>query len=92
MGISPEVCHVLLTHPSYYSASCIQYDGPSKESVMHMATKSILKDIKIKDKQLAHAFIDALEQAESSKYKPTQVTRECKELTGDNIKDFFGYW
>lgn len=55
-----------------------------------MATKSILKDVKIKDKQLAHEFITALEQAENSKYKPTQITRECKELTGDNIKDFFG--
>lgn len=55
-----------------------------------MATKSILKDVKIKDKQLAHTFITALEQAENSKYKPTPITRECKELTGDNIKDFFG--
>ncbi len=55
-----------------------------------MATKSILKDVKIKDKQLAHTFIAALDQAENSKYKTVQVTRECKELTGDKIKEFFG--
>ncbi len=55
-----------------------------------MATKSILKDVKIKDKQLAHAFVTALGQAENSKYKPTQITREHKELTGDKIKEFFG--
>lgn len=55
-----------------------------------MATKSILKDVKIKDKQLAHTFIAALDQAENSKYKPSQITRECKELTGDKIKEFFG--
>lgn len=60
------------------------------ERVIYMATKSILKDIKIKDKQLAHEFITALEQAESNKYKSVKITRECKELTGDNIKDFFG--
>ncbi len=34
-----------------------------------MATKSILKDVNIKDKQLAHTFIAALGQAENSKYK-----------------------
>jgi len=55
-----------------------------------MATKSILKDVKIKDKQLAHTFIAALDQAENSKYKTVQITRECKELTGDKIKEFFG--
>lgn len=55
-----------------------------------MATKSILKDIRIKDKQLAHTFVAALGQAENSKYKPQRLTRECKELTGDKIKEFFG--
>ncbi len=55
-----------------------------------MATKSILKDVKIKDKQLAHAFVTALGHAENSKYKPTQITLEHKELTGDKIKEFFG--
>lgn len=55
-----------------------------------MATKSILKDVKIKDKQLAHTFVTALSQVENRKYKPSQLTRECKELTGDSIKEFFG--
>lgn len=55
-----------------------------------MATKSILKDVKIKDKQLAHTFVTALDQAKNSRYKSTQLTRECKELTGDKIKEFFG--
>ncbi len=55
-----------------------------------MATKSILKDITIRDKQLAHSFVSALDQVEHSKYKPIQITREHKELTGDKIKEFFG--
>lgn len=54
-----------------------------------MATKSILKDVKIKDKQLAHTFVTALDRAAHSKYKSAPLTRECKELTGDNIKIFF---
>lgn len=58
--------------------------------VIRMATKSILKDIKIRDKQLAHTFVEAFEQAQNSKYKSVQLTRECKELTGDKIKEFFG--
>ena len=58
--------------------------------VKYMATKSILKDVRIKDTQLAHSFVTALSQAELSKYKPTQITREYKELTGDKIKEFFG--
>lgn len=54
-----------------------------------MATKSILKNINIKDKRLAHTFVEALGQAESSRYNSTQITRECKELKGENIKCFF---
>ncbi len=55
-----------------------------------MATKSIIKDVKIKNKQLAHTFISALCQAEDDKYKPVKITREYRELTGDKIKEFFG--
>lgn len=58
--------------------------------VIRMATKSILKDVKIRDKQLANTFVAALCQAENSKYKPAPLTRECNELTGDKIKEFFG--
>ena len=54
-----------------------------------MATKSFLKDIKIQDKQLAHTFVEALGQAEISKYKQVQLTRTCTELKGDKIKEFF---
>ncbi len=57
--------------------------------VMQMATKSILKDVNINDRQLAHTFVSALAQTENGKYKPAQLTRECKELTGEQIKEFF---
>lgn len=60
------------------------------QEVKRMATKSILKDIRIKDKQLAHTFVEAISQAEHGKYKDAQMTRECRTLTGDKIKEFFG--
>lgn len=55
-----------------------------------MATKSILKDVNIKERRLAHTFIEALDNAKNKKYESAQISRECKELTGDKIKDFFG--
>ena len=55
-----------------------------------MATKSILKNVDIKDKRFARTFVDALEEANESKYVPTQLSRECTELKGDKIKEFFG--
>lgn len=55
-----------------------------------MATKSILKDVKISDKHLAHTFVESLSSMETEKYTPKELTRECKKITGDAIKDFFG--
>lgn len=55
-----------------------------------MATKSILKNVSISEKQFARTFVQALEEAEDVKYKPAKLTRECKEITGDKIKEFFG--
>ena len=55
-----------------------------------MATKSILKDIKIKDPRLAHMFVNALEDAKDSKSESPTISRECIELAGDKIKEFFG--
>lgn len=55
-----------------------------------MAIKSILKNVNISDKQFARTFVQALEEVEDAKYSPAQLTRECKEITGDKIKEFFG--
>lgn len=55
-----------------------------------MATKSILKNVNIVDKQFARTFVKALEEANETKYEPTQLTRKCTEVTGDKIKGFFG--
>jgi hypothetical protein len=46
--------------------------------------------VNIRDKRLAHTFVEALGQAENTKYQPTQLRKECKELTGEDVKKFFG--
>lgn len=55
-----------------------------------MATKSILKNVNIKDKRLARTFVRALEKAEDTKYQTVHLSRRCEEITGDKIKEFFG--
>lgn len=54
-----------------------------------MATKSILKDVNIKDRKLAHTFVEALDSARNKKYEQVQISRKCRELSGEKIKDFF---
>lgn len=55
-----------------------------------MATKSILKDVNINDKKLVHTFVEALGEVEKAKFKSVPLSRECTEITGDKIKEFFG--
>lgn len=55
-----------------------------------MATKSILKDVNIRDRRLAHTFVEALSQAENTKYRSVPLSKDCKELTGEDVKMFFG--
>lgn len=58
--------------------------------VMRMATKSILKDVTIKDRNLARTFADALEYAKNNvKSAPVNISRKCTEIKGDKIKAFF---
>ena len=55
-----------------------------------MATKSILKDIRITEKKLARKFVDALEYAEGKHSKEVKLSRTCKDIGKDKIKAFFG--
>lgn len=55
-----------------------------------MATKSILKNIDIKEKSMGRSIILALENAEGKKEKEIKLSRSCKEIKGSKIKDIFG--
>ncbi len=54
-----------------------------------MATKSILKDVTIRDRKLAHTFAEALESAKNTKYAAIQMSRRCVEIKGEENKEFF---
>lgn len=55
-----------------------------------MATKSILKDVRFKDKKLCRGFANALEFAKGKKSKEVSYSRTCKTVPKDKIADFFG--
>lgn len=54
-----------------------------------MATKSIIKDVTIKDKSLARSFVNALEHARTVKQEPIKMKEKITEIKGDKIKEFF---
>ena len=56
----------------------------------YMATKSITKNIDIRDKELCKTFISALENAEKKRSKEVSLSRSFIELKGEKIKELFG--
>ncbi len=55
-----------------------------------MVTKSILKNIDIKDRKMGRALLFALEKSEGKKSKEVELSRVCREVKGEKIKDIFG--
>lgn len=55
-----------------------------------MATKSILKEVRFKDKQLCHGFASALENAQGKRSKDVVFSRTISDVKKDEVKKFFG--
>jgi len=55
-----------------------------------MATKSIYKDVRIKDPALCKKFVRALENAERNSVKNVVLTRQHENIAGPSIKKLFG--
>lgn len=55
-----------------------------------MATKSIYKNVKIKNRYLSHSFISALENASGKKDKEVVFQRKVRDVRGEDIKKLFG--
>lgn len=55
-----------------------------------MATKSMLKDVDIKEKYLGRSLVEALEKAARNKRRHTKSKIDCEEVTKENLKDIFG--
>ena len=57
--------------------------------VICMATKSIFKNIVIRDDKTASRLATALE-GKSPKGKDVTIKKKCQEITGSKIKEIFG--
>ena len=57
-----------------------------------MATKSIFKDVKIREKRLGRGLVSALENAENKKAKEVHMSRKCSEVKGSCVKEIFEYF
>lgn len=55
-----------------------------------MATKSILKNVDIKDSKLGKALVIALEDAYGKSSKKVQLSRTYSDIRGSQIKELFG--
>lgn len=55
-----------------------------------MATKSICKTVRIRDKRLASQLINALESAKGKHSIEVHVSKKVQDLKGDQIKGVFG--
>lgn len=54
-----------------------------------MATSTILRELRIKDKTKARAFVNALEKAQTVKSKDVRYTRAFEDVKGDKIRNIF---
>lgn len=54
-----------------------------------MATKSILKDVRFRDKSLCRGFAAALEHAKGKKYKKVRLSRTCQIIPQNMVEEFF---
>ncbi|NLV22675.1 MAG: hypothetical protein GXY49_11945 [Syntrophomonadaceae bacterium] len=55
-----------------------------------MATKSIYKNVIIKDAKLSRNLVSALENAKKKQSKDVRLSKTCHELKKDQIKGIFG--
>ena len=54
-----------------------------------MATKSILKNINIKNNRLGRNFVNALEKAQSNEIKEIKLDKKFRNVKKDEIKELF---
>lgn len=55
-----------------------------------MATKSIYKNIKIKDRYMCRNLVSALENAHAKRSAPVDFQRSVSDVRGEDIKKLFG--
>ena len=61
-----------------------------EKEVSDMATKSIYKNIKIKDKSLGQSLASALEDSQAAQTQKSSDDQKVNKIEKENIKKFFG--
>lgn len=67
--------------------SCTQDE---KERMMNMATKSILKNVTIKDRRSTQRLVSALENAHGKRSQDVQHQRSHSDASREDIRKMFG--
>ena len=54
-----------------------------------MATKSLIKHVRIRDRKLAKGLANALENAENKSSKDVLLLKKLEAIKSEDVKDFF---
>ena len=54
-----------------------------------MATKSMLKNVVLRDRKLANRFLTALDRAKTKRSKKVILERNIEEIKGEDVKRLF---
>ena len=65
------------------------YSKQLVERVICMATKSILKNVDIKDRKLGKSLVIALENAAGKRTKDVQLSRTYEDVRGEKLRSIF---
>lgn len=57
-----------------------------------MATNSIYKEMRVKDRKYCRNFVAALENAEKKSGKNVTFSKRVQEVRGDSLRKMFGDW
>ncbi len=60
-----------------------------RERVIYMATKSLLKNVDIKDKKLGKSLVIALEHASNKRTAEVQLSRTYEDVRGEKLRRIF---
>lgn len=75
--------------PYAFPQSAYTINGVREKEVTYMATKSILKNVDIKDKKLGKSLVRALESAAEKRAQDVTLSRTYTDVRGDALRRFF---
>lgn len=87
MSVSDDAFYAIFTIISIIVIQIVAYNyNETVERVIYMATKSILKNVDIKDKKLGKSLVIALENAAGKHAKDVQLSRTYEDVRGEKLR------